>query len=187
MDNNLYYLNSLLNNNAEGIDTLYHNVFPKVKRFVIQNKGQEVDAEDIFQKALLQITVRYRRDLFEINSSFEAYLFTACKNLWRRALKKSNLKVTEVVKLEPSIDTRDEALAALEQERWELFNEGLKQISDNCNKILSLYFAKVSYQDIMQRFDYNSESVVRQRVFKCKNKLKQLIQAHNRFNTLKNL
>ena len=46
-------------------------------------EGNTTDAEDIFQKALLQIVVRYKKEKFQIKTSFEGYLFTVCKNLWR--------------------------------------------------------------------------------------------------------
>jgi RNA polymerase sigma factor (sigma-70 family) len=166
---------------------MYTIIFPKVKKFVLQNQGQQVDAEDIFQKALMQIGVRYRREPFEIKSSFEAYVFTACKNLWRRELNKSKTRVTEDGVMELQNEERDMALATLEQERWELFTEMLDAISENCKKILKLFFAKVSYQRIVQELDYSSETVARQRVFKCKTKLIETVKNDNRYNSLKEL
>lgn len=185
MKDNLYYLNALMDGNSEGINAIYSNVFPKVKKFIYQNNGHLTDAEDIFQKALLQIAVRYKKEPFIIKSSFEAYLFTACKNLWRRELNKSKLKVTTDQIPEPKSDAIDHALSVLEQQRWELFTEGLERISENCKKVLTLYFEKVSYKEIMTRLNYNSETVVRQRVFKCKAKLTEIIKKDNRYNSLK--
>ena len=187
MLNNTKALNALLENDTKIIGIIYTKIFPKVKKFVIQNKGQEADAEDIFQKALLQITVRYRREPFEIKSSFEAYVFTACKNLWRRELNRSKTRVTDDGVMELPSEERDMALAAFEQERWELFAEKLEAISDNCKKILKLFFAKVSYARIVKEMGYTSETVARQRVFKCKAKLTQTIINDQRYNSLKEL
>jgi RNA polymerase sigma factor (sigma-70 family) len=187
MPNNTNYLNALLHNDSKVIMEMYTIIFPKVKKFVLQNKGQQVDAEDIFQKALMQIAVRYRREPFEIKSSFEAYVFTACKNLWRRELNKSKTRVTEDGVMELQSEERDMALATLEQERWELFTEMLDAISENCKKILKLFFAKVSYQRIVQELEYSSETVARQRVFKCKTKLIETVKNDNRYNSLKEL
>ncbi|WP_298540392.1 sigma-70 family RNA polymerase sigma factor [uncultured Aquimarina sp.] len=181
------YLTSLLNNDSKGIMKIYTIVFPRVRKFILQNKGQQQDAEDIFQKALVQITVRYRKETFEINTSFEAYLFTACKNLWRKELKKSKNWVTntEIVELVP--EERDLALTILEQKRWELFNEKLNLISDNCKKILIMFFNNISYEDIVKKMKYSSETVARQRVFKCKGKLSKFIKEDERYNPLKKL
>ena len=187
MLDNTKALNALLENNTKVIGIMYEKIFPKVKKFVIQNKGQQVDAEDIFQKALLQITVRYRSEPFEIRSSFEAYVFTACKNLWRRELNKNKTRVTEDAIMELHHEERDMALATFEQERWELFAEKLEAISENCKKILKLFFAKVSYERIVKEMGYTSETVARQRVFKCKAKLTQTIINDQRYNSLKEL
>lgn len=184
MTDNSYYLEALLNNNSKVIKVIYEENLYKVKSFVLKNKGQGQDAEDIFQKALLQLAVRYKKEKFVINTTFEAYLFTVCKNLWRRELNKSKIKVTNNDFIEPKDDNEDIALAVLEQKRWELFTESLDLISENCKQILKLYFNKSSYADMMMKFRYNSETVVRQRVFKCKNKLKELVKKDKRFNSL---
>ena len=187
MTDNSFYLKALLNSDSKIINTIYEDNFYKVRSFVLKNKGQQVDAEDIFQKALLQLAVRYKKEQFVINTSFEAYLFTVCKNLWRRELNKSKIKVTKEGIVERKDDNQDIALAVLEQKRWELFNESLELISVNCKKVLKLFFAKASYAKIVEVFDYNSETVARQRVFKCKNKLKELIKKDIRYKALTEL
>lgn len=187
MIDNRTYLTALLQNNSKVIGVMYSKIFPKVTKFVLRNNGQVADAEDVFQKALIQISVRYRREPFEIKSSFEAYVFTACKNLWRRELNKSKTRVTEDGIMELPSEERDMAVATLEQERWELFTEKLSEISKNCKKVLEMFFAKVSYERIVQELGYSSETVARQRVFKCKKKLMQTIINDARFTSLKEL
>ena len=187
MKNNLTYLNALLTNNSALIEKLYSENYPAIRKFVIQNKGQEADAEDIFQKAIVQVSVRYRKEKFEIKSSFEAYLFTACKNLWRRELNKSKQRVTNLNFLEQEDEEKDIALSILEQKRWEVFNDSLFAISENCRVVLKMFFNKISYQEIVNKLNYSSETVARQRVFKCKKKLEQLVKNDPRFKTLKEL
>ncbi len=181
------YLKALLSNDSNGIMKIYKAVFPKVRKFVLQNKGQQQDAEDIFQKALLQIMIRYQKEPFEIKSSFEAYVFTACKNLWRRALNSSKNKVTKTEVVELLSEERDLALSVLEQKRWELFTEKLDMLSENCKKVLSLFFSNETYASIVKKMGYNSETVARQRVFKCKSKLAEMIKKDNDYNSLKSL
>ncbi|MHA7059174.1 RNA polymerase sigma factor [Aquimarina sp. M1] len=187
MIKNEQYLIGLLNNDSKGIMKIYTEVFPRVRKFILQNKGTQQDAEDIFQKALIQITVRYRKERFEIKASFEAYLFTACKNLWRRELNTSKNRVTnsDIIELVPA--ERNTALTILEQKRWELFTEKLDLISENCKKILTMFFNNSSYADIVHKMGYSSETVARQRVFKCKTKLSKTIKDDQRYNSLKKL
>ncbi|WP_028888508.1 RNA polymerase sigma factor [Tenacibaculum ovolyticum] len=181
------FLKALIDGNSRKIILIYNENYPSVKKFVLQNKGEIADAEDVFQKALLQITVRYKKERFQINTSFNAYLFTVCKNLWRRELNKSKKKVTDSEVIELVSEDQDNSLAYLELKRQELFVEKLGQISENCKKILTLFFAKTPYAEIVESTDYNSETVVRQRVFKCKKKLTELIKKDIKYNSLKEL
>ena len=83
---NNIYLQGLLSGDDRIINTIYKKNFPSVLSFVKRNKGTYEDAEEVFQDALFQLTVRMKVRSFEIKSTFEGYLFTVCKNLWRKEL-----------------------------------------------------------------------------------------------------
>jgi len=185
MTNDLKYLKALVSSDSVIISELYVKILPKVKKFVVQNKGSEEDAEDVFQKALIQIAVRYKKNPFSINSNFHAFLFTACKNLWRRELNKASRWVTNDIKEEQLYEENEDVLSLLEQERLELFQAALDLSSENCKSILKMFFNDVPYAEIVSDFGYSSETVVRQRVFKCKKKLIELVKNSSRFNNLK--
>lgn len=187
MTKDITYLKALLSEDSVVISELYTTTLPKVKKFVIQNKGNEQDAEDVFQKALIQIAVRYKKNPFSITTNFKAFLFTACKNLWRRELNKSSRWVTNDVYKEHIYEKNDDALALLEQERLELFQAALNLSSENCKAILKMFFNDVPYSEMVSDLGYNSEIVARQRVFKCKKKLIEMIKGSSRFNDLKEL
>ncbi|KAB1154500.1 sigma-70 family RNA polymerase sigma factor [Tenacibaculum aiptasiae] len=182
-----FFLKALVKENKKAILTIYKNNLPKVKSFVLKNNGNIEDAEDIFQRALLQIAIRYKKEQFCITTSFDAYLFTVCKNLWRRELNKHKNKVTNSEVVELANEERENSLALVEQKRQELFMEKMKEISENCRQILFMFFAKTSYAEIVSATKYNSETVVRQRVFKCKKKLTEIIKADKRYNSLREI
>ena len=181
------YLIALISNDVKVINTIYKENYGKVFNFIVKNKGQKEDVDDVFQKALLQLAVRYKKSPFTIKTTFQAYFFTVCKNLWRRELNLQKRMVTNSKVVELVDDNTDIAMATLEQERWELFSEYFEKLSENCRQVLSLFFKKVGYAYIVEQFGYNTETVARQRVFKCKNRLKELISKDNRFNTLTTL
>jgi RNA polymerase sigma factor (sigma-70 family) len=187
MEKKINYLKILTSGDSKKIESIYSDNFLSIKRFILQNKGNTEDAEDIFQKALLQIAVRYKKEKFEIKTTFGGYLFTVCKNLWRRELNIKKNRVTNNTIDEHYSEERDSSLAIIEQKRQELFIEKLQQISDNCKTILTLFFSKTPYSEIVEQTEYSSETVVRQRVFKCKKKLTELIKSDKRYNSLKEL
>jgi len=182
------YINAIANKDNDVLSDIYQRFLPKVIGFVIKNRGQEDDARDIFNKVVFQLSARLNLNDFKLSSSFEGYLFTACKNLWRRELnRRQHRRVTSGDVKELYYEQKDLAQGLLEQERWELFKEMLKEVSDNCKQILQLFFDKTSGKDIMATLGYSSEVVVRQRVFKCKAQLAKLIQQDGRFAELKNV
>ncbi len=181
------YLKALVTNDSNVIRKIYDDIFPSVCSYIIKNNGSQEIAEDVFQKGLIQLMIRYKKEPFTINGTFKAYFFIVCRNVWRRELKNSKTKVTKEPFFVLKSEDDDFALGVLEQERWELFSEKLNQLSENCKQVLSSYFKKQSYLDIKNKFNYNSESVVRQRVFKCKNKLIEIITKDPRFKDLKEL
>lgn len=187
MTDNNRYLNALVNNDEKTINEIYEKFYPTIKKYILHKNGQEVDAEDIFQQVLLQISVRYRKQKFEMNTGFDGYLFIACKNTWIREVKKRAARVTTPLNECLKDDATEQSLALLQQERWEVLKENLNKISENCRRILQLFFAKTPYEKIVKEFGYNSETVARQRVFKCKAKLTESIKNDSRYNSLKEL
>jgi len=180
-------LKELADGNKEVMHHLYKTFFPKIVSYIRKNKGDMVDAEDIFQKVLLQLIARYRVKSFSIESSFEGYLYGACRNLWMRELKKRNRIVTKEDVVELVREEDDMTMAILEQEKWELFQEKLKEISDNCKQLLRFFFEKIPYKQIAEKLDYSSENVVRQRIFNCKSQLSKKIKNDPRYKDIKDL
>ncbi|SHI84457.1 RNA polymerase sigma factor [Aquimarina spongiae] len=178
------YLEGLLSGNDYVIKQIYEKIFPSVLSFVRKNKGTYEDAEEIFQDALFQLTVRVKVRRFEIKSTFEGYLFTVCKNLWRKELNNRKKVVRNEGVIELVQEEEKHSSFILEQERWELFEEKIKQLSENCMKLLREYFNKVPYDVIVEKFNYSSENVAFQRVFKCKKRLKDLIKKDSRYRQL---
>lgn len=178
------YLEGLIKGDKEIIIQIYEFFFPKVNGFIKSNKGTRDDSEDIFHNALFQITLRYKKEKFEINTSFEAYLFTVCKNLWRKELNFSKKRVRKNPEIELVSIESVTAKSILEQQRWELFDEKLEELSPNCRDLLKEYFKQKSYEEIIENFGYANENTAFQRVFKCKAKLIKLIKEDNRFKKL---
>ena len=186
---NTYDPNRHLEKLAKGdhltISTLYKETFPKIAHFIIRNNGRKYDAEDIFQNALIQIIARYRTGTLVLTSAFEAYFFTVCRNLWIRELNLRKRRVIPDAEIHLTIDDHDTAMAILEQEKWELFQEKMDSLSENCREVLAFFFKNFSSEHIMKEMGYNSVNVIRQRIFKCKKKLTEMIKSDTRYQMLK--
>jgi RNA polymerase sigma factor (sigma-70 family) len=186
-ENTIFFYNSLIDGDSVGIKKIYQILYPKVLKFILKNSGQKEDAEDVFQKALIELTARLRLKRLEIHTSFEAYFFSTCMNIWRRELNLKKRRVTNIPIVEHYDEHEDHILSILEQEKWDLYEEKFNLLSSNCKEVLKLYFSKTSYESIVKLLSYNSESVARQRVFKCRKKLSAFIKKDLRFKKFVNL
>ncbi len=175
-------ISELASGNRKMINDLYIKVFPKIKSYVMKNNGFSEDAEDIFQKVLIQVIARYKTKPFTIQSSLDGFLYVAASNLWKRELNKRKRVVTNDKVIELVSEDEDLVMASIEQEKWELFQEKLNNISENCKALLKLFFKKVPYKEIVVQLGYKSDNVVRQRIFNCKSQLTKAIQNDIRFN-----
>ncbi len=183
MDKHTDYTNAFLNGDSTVLQDLYSKCYPEIERYIVKHQGGKPEAEDIFQNALVLLYVKLKKEKLQIQS-FEKYLFTICKNMWRRKAKlKKRVTNTDVI---PLIDESNELASFYqEQKQWDLFQEKFKELSDPCKKILEMIFKKETYEEIVTYFGYASHTVARQRVFKCKSRLIQLIKKDKRYQQLK--
>jgi RNA polymerase sigma factor (sigma-70 family) len=177
-------IDALLKGDAKTMRFIYDSIFPKVKYFIFKNNGSEEDAEEIFHNGLYQLIVRAKIKGIQINTTFEGYVFTVCKNLWYKELNKRKKEVRNDGVFELKSEDDDHVASIMHQERWDLFEEMLLKPSSNCQKLLKDYFNKVSYDEIIKKFNYATKNVAFQRIFKCKKRLTDLIKLDTRYKKL---
>ena len=64
------------------IRLLYREVLPGIKKYVVRNSGNESDAEDIFQDALMVVYEKATSGDLKLTSALSTYLFAVSKHLW---------------------------------------------------------------------------------------------------------
>lgn len=183
MQNDTSFIQDFLKGDPQVLSKIYQNIFPHIVSYIQSRGGSKKDAEDIFHDALVLLFVKLKEDKLNVQS-FDKYLFTICRNLWRR--ENANKRVTNIdIHSLVSVDV-DMASFYVEQQQWELYKEMLEKLSPQCQKILSLLLKKTSYAEIVKTFNYSSQVVARQRVFKCKSRLIKLIKNDARYQRFKN-
>lgn len=153
----------------------------------MKNNGQDVDAEDIFQEAMIILYRKAKEDDIILNSSFKTYLYSICKNLWLQRLSKNNGgNFTNFQDVEDVLDIGDETMHYLdkiedETEKFQLFQTNFLKLPKSCQKILQLYFKTYLHKEIAEIMGFGSEKYAKTRKFLCKEKLKQMIVQDARF------
>ena len=151
---------------------IYKQYYYNINYFIRKNQGSEDDASDIFQEAIIIIYRKIKEnDLIFEKSSFKGYLFSVCRFLWLKQLEKRRI---EKEKLNDSLpyqeDLYDDNLNELAEknERYGLYQRHFGTLSTDCQKLLQLFFEKVSLKEIAKVMGYKSEKYAKKRKFKCK-------------------
>lgn len=152
---------------------VYKECWPMVAGFVRQNNGDKTDAEELFQEAILVLYEKTRNPDFQLTCSIKTYLYAVCRNRWLNQLRNS-------AKTTP-IDEEAEAVAdefLQEKERVPLdqdLTQALDKLGEPCRQVLlGYYFEKLSLEQLAIRLGYASANVVKQRKFKCLERMKKM-------------
>ena len=151
---------------------IYKQFYYNINYFIKKNQGSDDDANDIFQEAVIIIYRKIKEnDLIFEKSSFKGYLFTVCRLLWLKQLERRRI---EKEKLNDSLpyqdDLYDDSLNELviKNERYGLYQKHFSSLSTDCQKLLQLFFEKVSLKEIATVMGFKSEKYAKKRKFKCK-------------------
>lgn len=179
------WIEGIRNQDSNVLNEIYKNIQPGIISWIKQNNGNEQDARDVFQDAIIAIYKKCKKDDFELTCKFWSFALIICKNLWfARNRNKDRMTYTDVidedeVRLDETMQDQMEAYDQLL-----LYRKHFKQLPDSCRQILSMFFAKIKMSEIAEKLDM-TEAYVKKRKFKCKEALIQNIKEDELYEELK--
>ena len=180
------YLNGLFKKDGKILQEIYQKFRPRVVAFVQKNGGSREDAHDLFQVCLEIVYFKQHDKNFHLHGSFYGFLLAVCRNKWLDELKKRRPSV-ELSSAGESIGINSDADEA--QRDWaqfQLYEEKFKELSENCQQFLGLFYKEnLSHEKIAERMGC-SEKYSRLCKHRCLEKLKKLIAEDPRFRELSN-
>lgn len=166
------------------INNLYKSVFPKLRRYVVRNKGNLQSAEDVFQDAMLVIYNKAHDPTFTVKSSVTHYVYAVGKYIWLKKLKK-NSKIEGTFSVEEAlIGVEGSEVISTEDERLVFVEEKIRLLKEECRKLLAYYFEGYSMKEIAEKMKYGTNDYARKRKYKCKQELMEFIKADARYREL---
>ena len=178
-------LEGLRNKDTNVLDFIYKNFFQQIKVFINKNSGTDEDAQDIYQDAVLVIYQKIKNDNLTLNCSFNTYLYSVCRLLWLKQLEKRR-KTQEYAEDSEEVIELDDGILKLysSNERYIIYQDHFKKLSQNCQKILELYMARIQLKEIANILGYKSDLYVKKRKHQCKEKLVNSIKNDPRYKEL---
>lgn len=159
---------------------LYKSAFPPVKTFVLNNKGKEADAEDVFQDGMIAFWDNIRKDKFQMleGVKISSYLIKICKYRWLERLKSSDFKysVTLLSTIENEYPDSNVLSDLISSEEISQLEVRLGRLSEKCRTILKLYYyEKRSMSEIAEVLIMQPLSVKNEK-YRCMEKLKTFFE-----------
>jgi len=180
----LNYIPAIISGDRALITRMYAQLFPAIRQLVKDHVGTEDDAKDVFQDATIVIYEMAQKPGFRLTSKFSTLFIGVGRNIWMtRRQKKTNSEVTipEDAKYIP-----DDSLLidSLQLERGKLFYKALRQLGEDCQKLLELFFQNHKMEEIAQKMGFASEGYARVRKSQCKDRLVETIKKDAAFKEL---
>lgn len=157
------------------VSQFYTDNLPKVTRYILKNSGDAVDAQDIFQDAMMLVYQKLNSNSLELECTLATYVFAVCRNLWMNALRKKRKMVFNDTIVDISKDMNESIVETIHtSEKKLLYQKHFANLGSNCRSLLLHFFDGTSMIKISKIMGY-SEGYTRKKKFECKEKLLVMI------------
>lgn len=170
-------------NDESIMEDSYLRIYPKVRKYVVNNFGNDAQSKDIFQEAFLRTWQLIKKDHFkkDTNTNIEAYIFTTAKNKWKDYLRSSQYKKTvsnnSVVNIRDTEETKDFELYENEdtENKIDAMQWAFNELGQSCKSIISQFYFEGKSTEAISKISGISVASARNKKYRCIKKLKDLV------------
>lgn len=166
----------ILNNSEEALNKLYIGYFPMVLQFILNNSGDEDDAKDVYQEAIIVLYDKIKSGKFELSSKLKTYLYSVSRRIWLKKLAQQSKKTNNIADFEDVLAV-DEDFERHEKkdQQFDQMKNALDHLGEPCKTIIQdFYIHNLSMQDICEKFGYTNTDNAKTQKYKCLQRLKKL-------------
>jgi len=162
----------------KALGAIYRSNKEKICSYILGNNGSIDEAKDVFQEAMIAFYENVRDGKFKGESTISTYLYSIAKFKWLNQIKKNQVRTAHYDKYEREEFSKGPLAKIIEGEKKKGVLELLAQLGETCKQLLieNLYH-NASMKEIAESGNFSSEQVVRNKKYKCLQKLKELIIA----------
>lgn len=166
----------ILNHAEDVLHKLYVGYFPMILQFILNNNGDEDDAKDVYQEAIIILYDKVKQGNFELNSKLKTYLYAICRRIWLKRLAQSSRKTNNIADFEDVLAVDDDVDAYEEKDRqFEQMKNAMESLGEPCRTIIQdFYIHNLSMQEICDKFGYTNTDNAKTQKYKCLQRLKKI-------------
>ena len=166
----------ILNNSVEALNKLYVAYFPMVLQFILNNNGDEDDAKDVYQEAIIVLYNKVKSGSFELSSKLKTYIYSVSRRIWLKKLAQHSKKTSNIADFEDILIV-EEDMEQHEQKdmQFDKMKAALESLGEPCKTIIEdFYINNHSMQEICEKFGYTNADNAKTQKYKCLQRLKKL-------------
>ncbi len=158
------------------LSALYKKFYPPVLKHILNNNGNEQEAQDIYQETILVLYNNCKKNNFELQCSLQTYVYSISKRLWLKQLNKNK----SLFKLNDDdgsyVDVANEVNEHKEKEvQFSKMNSSLLELGEPCKTLIEdFYIRQLSMEEIAEKFGYTNADNAKNQKYKCLQRLKRL-------------
>lgn len=155
---------------------LYKTYYPSIQTLILKNKGDDTDAEDVFQEALVVLYHHIKEKRFRGNAAVKTYLYAIARNIWLKELRKRSYQLSIEIDTEAYTELED-GVEMENEKKIHLLKTLINKLGKGCQEILiDYYYAKCSMKEIMVKLGLGSEQAAKNKKYRCMQQLIVLCQ-----------
>jgi RNA polymerase sigma factor (sigma-70 family) len=170
------FIHGLRIGNNEVLTALYKRYYNLVLKLVVNNSGTSDAAQDVYQETIIVLFENVQKPQFELNCQLQTYIYSVAKRLWLKQLKKKGqvFLIKENEEGEIADVSEDIALHQQKEKDFEKVNKSLENLGEPCATLIKdFYVAKLSMDEIAEKFGYTNSDNAKNQKYKCLQRLKK--------------
>jgi RNA polymerase sigma factor (sigma-70 family) len=166
----------IMNNSESMLKYIYKANFPMIFQLVVNNNGNEDDAKDIYQEAIIILYNKVKSGGFQLNSKLKTYIYSICRRLWLKRLNQLSKYAGSVQDFQDYIPVDDDiSLHESRENEFQKMEKVLSNLGEPCSTIIrDFYMNSKSMQEISEKFGYTNTDNAKNQKYKCLQRLKKL-------------
>lgn len=146
------------------------------------NSGNEDDALDIYQDAIVALCKQVRLKKFDMKHEVAGFLYTVSRNLWINKAKRDGRMSYIPDNFDVSESTPDYTDNILTKENEKTLKQITNKLGEKCFELLKLsIFVKASTEEIIEQMGFSTANAVKTQKYKCKQKLLTILEGNPSF------
>lgn len=175
-------ITGIKNDDQSTLSELYRAHYPLILNFIVNNKGDEQDAKDIYQEAFMVLIHNIKNEVFKAESKVRTYLYSICRRQWLKELHNRNRYMIGYQDHEDYVEIDIQEGDEIDEfrERYVRMENCLREIGEPCRSVIKMfYIQKRSMQDIAEEMGYTNASNAKTQKYKCLKRLKKVFFSNN--------